>query len=158
MKCKMIALLGLTVCFWGNLSAQEKQPAGKVTSTRDCSDLNVHSKLIDLNKTLEEQHFKMSFFSSGNIPSKTLMSVRLDCKAGETYEIRYVLGTNATKYQLNVIDNNVRHIVKLKGKAGDNDLTVVNGSFKATADGVYVVVYSQQSKLDNCIGLSVFKK
>lgn len=157
---KLIALVGL-VLFWGGgvkAQHQEQVPAGKVTSTRDCSDLNVHSKLIDLNKELETQKYQMVFFSSGNIPSKNLMSVRLDCKAGEMYEIRYVLGSNASKYQLNVIDNNVKHVVKTKGKTLANDLTVVSQKFRATADGVYVIIYSQQSKLDNCIGLSVFKK
>lgn len=157
---KLIVLLGLTMVVAGSLSAQHQDsiPTGKITSTRDCSDLSVHSKLIDLNKELEAQKYQMAFFSSGNIPSKNYMSVRLECKAGETYEVRYVLGGNASKYQLNVIDNNVKHIVKSKGKAKEGELTVVSEKFRATATGVYVIVYSQQSKLDNCIGISVFKK
>ncbi len=160
MMRKLIALLGLTLFLVGSVQAQHKDsiPAGKITSTRDCSDLSVHSKLIDLNKALETQKYQMAFFSSGNIPSKNYMSVRLDCKAGETYEVRYVLGSNASKYQLNVIDNNVKHIVKAKGKTKVDELTIVSETFKATSDGVYVIIYSQQTKLDNCIGLSVFKK
>lgn len=158
---KIFALLACMLFVGANLLAQHKTdslPAGKVTSTADCSDLSVHSLLIDLNKDLEAQKFKMVYFTSGNIPSKNFMSVRLECKAGEQYEIRYIIAPNASKYQLNVIDNNVSHIVKVKGKINSDGKAVVSERFVAKSDGVYVIIYSQQTKLDNCVGLSVFKK
>lgn len=150
-------LLGLILCGSISATAQQAQTA-KVNSTESCSDLSVHSKLVDLNKELEAKQYTMAFFSSGNIPSKNLMSVRLECKAGETYEIRYVLGSHATKYQVNVIDNNVSHILKRKDKTNAEGLTVVSERFVAKSTGVYVIVYSQQAKVNNCVGLSVFKK
>ncbi len=150
-------LVGLLLS--GSISAAAQQPqSAKVNSTESCSDLSVHSRLIDLNKDLEAKQYRMAFFSSGNIPSKNLMSVRLECKAGETYEIRYVLGSHASKYQINVIDNNVNHILKRKDKTSAEGLTVVSERFVAKSTGVYVIVYSQQAKVNNCIGLSVFKK
>lgn len=155
---KLFALLAIGSLGWSNTYAQTPENSTKVTATKDCSDLSVHSKMIDLNKDLEKQGFKMAYFSSGNIPSKSFMSVRLECEAGEKYEIRYVLGANASKYQMNVIDNNINHIVKLKEKTQDSGHTVVSQSFVAKSKGIYVIVYSQTAKTDNCIGLSVFKK
>jgi len=150
-------LLGLLLC--GSISATAQQVQNtKVNSTESCSDLSVHGKLVDLNKELEAKKYSMTFFSSGNIPSKTLMSVRLECKAGETYEIRYVLGSRASRYKINVIDNTVNHVVKKKDKTNAGGLTVVSEHFVAKSTGVYVIVYSQNTKADNCIGLSVFKK
>ncbi|OJV50460.1 MAG: hypothetical protein BGO31_13925 [Bacteroidetes bacterium 43-16] len=151
------SLFGLLLGFSMTAGAQQS-PQAKVNSTASCSDLSVHSRLIDLNKELEAKKYNMVFFSSGNIPSKNLMSVRLECKAGETYEIRYVLGAHASKYQLNVIDNNVSHILKKKDKLNGAGLTVISEQFVARSTGVYVIVYSQQAKVDNCVGLSVFKK
>ena len=151
-------LLGLAFVAFSNSAIAQEHIVGKVQSTRECSDLNVHSKLIDLDKELEDNGYKMVFFTSGNVPSKDLMSVRLDCKAGENYEIRYVLGANSRKYQLNVIDNNVDHIVRIGGKTEGQDLRIYKEHFTAKSTGVYVIIYSQQTKLDNCVGLSVFKK
>lgn len=150
-------LFGLLLGGSISVAAQQAQSA-KVNSTESCSDLSVHSRLVDLNKELEAKKYHMTFFSSGNIPSKNLMSVRLECKAGETYEIRYVLGSHASKYQINVIDNNVSHILKKKDKTNADGLTVVSEQFVAKSTGVYVIVYSQQAKTPNCVGLSVFKK
>lgn len=150
-------LVGLLLGGSISVAAQQAQSA-KVNSTESCSDLSVHSKLVDLNKELEAKQYHMAFFSSGNIPSKNLMSVRLECKAGETYEIRYVLGSHASKYKVNVIDNNVNHILKRKEKTNAEGLTVVSERFVAKSTGVYVIVYEQQAKVDNCVGFSVFKK
>lgn len=158
MTRKLGILLGLAIVAFSKSAIAQEHVVGKVQSTRDCSDLTVHSKLIDLDKELEDDGYKMVFFTSGNMPSKDLMSVRLDCKAGETYQIRYIVGTNAKKYQLNVIDNNIDHIVRINGKVEGQDIHIFKEQFTAKSTGVYVIVYSQQTKLDNCIGLSVFKK
>lgn len=158
MSIKYISFLLLMLMAVCTSHAQQQTNMSKVTKTAECADLSVHAKLVDLNKALESENYKLAFFYSGNVPSKALMSVRLDCKAGERIAIRYVVGKNASRYQLNVIDPQVQHVVKAKAKTRGNELTVVEESFTAKTDGVYVLVYSQTAKEENCIGLSVFKK
>ena len=141
----------------GSIAATAQQSA--VPKAPACSDAKVHGKLVSVDKEWESKQYKLVYFNSENIPSKAMVPFKFEVKQGETYQINYIVGAKASKYQLNIVDEKVKDVVKVKGKSVGNDqLTVVSQQFTAHSTGVYMLVFSQQTKENNCVGISLLKK
>lgn len=152
-------LLFLVILFSNNISfAQDKPKAAAITATENCSDVLVHSRLVEANQELEAKGYKLVSFSSENLKSNIFKYVRLECKAGEEYEIRYVLGKKTKRYQLYVLAEQSEYFVQSKQKLETGSINLIKERFRATKDGVYVLFYAQKARGSNCVGLSVFKK
>lgn len=148
--------LVMMMCF-GTVAAMAQKPA--MAKQPACTDAKVHGKLVSIDKELESKHYKLVYFSSENIPSKAMVPFKFEVKQGETYQVNYVVGANASKYQLTVVDEQVKEVIKEKGKTvGNEQMTVVSKQFTASSTGVYMLVFSQQTKAGNCVGISVLKK
>lgn len=123
-----------------------------------CSDPKVHGKLVSIDKEWENKHYKLVYFTSENTPNKAMVPFKMEVKQGETYQVNYVVGAKASKYQVTVVDEQVKEVFKEKGKGTKDQITVVSKEFTAHSSGVYMVVFSQQTKESNCVAISVLKK
>jgi len=138
--------------------SQEHHPKESVNATESCTDVMVHNLLVNENQNLQDKDYKMESFFSGNIFPNVFKYIRLECKAGEEYEIRYVLGKHAKNYQMYVMAGQNEHILKSKQKLAKGSINIIKEHFRAKHDGVYVVFYNQKTKVENCVGFSVLKK
>ncbi|MNS38456.1 hypothetical protein D3C72_707030 [compost metagenome] len=152
---KILSLL-MMICF-GTVAAVAQQSAAPKQPA--CSDAKVHGKLVSIDKEWESKQYKLVYFSSENVPSKAMVPFKFEVKQGETYQINYVVGAHASKYQVTVVDEQIKEVVKEKGKTvGNEQMTVVSKQFTAHSSGVYMLVFSQQTKAGNCVGISLLKK
>ncbi|WP_124636349.1 hypothetical protein [Taibaiella sp. KBW10] len=153
----MRTIFGLVIVFFMGcqLSFAQKATSPKAPA---CRDAKVHGKLVSIDKEWEDKKYKLVYFNSENIPSKAMIPFKIDVVQGETYQVNYVVGAHASKYQLDVVDNNVKNVVREKGKGDKQNIAVVSKQFTAATTGVYMVVFSQQTKEDNCVAISVLKK
>lgn len=125
---------------------------------KTCNDPKVHNKLVSVNKEFESKKYKLALFTTDNIPSKTYVPVRIKLEKGATYQIIFVASSGASRYELRVADQNKKELIKEKAKGTKGENHLIAKTITPTETGDYLIVVQQQTKGDECVGLSVLKK
>lgn len=124
-----------------------------------CSDNVMHSELVSLDNSLEQQGFRLEQFKLMNMPSGSYVPVAMHMEAGAMYQINFLASKNYQQYHLTIIDKDRQKLVDKKVKQKSGDHHYVSQSFVAPYSGNFIIVLSQKVKgqREACGGLSVLK-
>ena len=121
-----------------------------------CMDVEVHGRLVTMNKAAEEDDYVLQLFETFGMPSGNLIPFPINVVKGQTYTVNFVANPSFKQLTFVIIDKDNKHLVNKKIKASDGQY-YYSYNFQASATGRYIVVVSQKvsGKAEVCGGLSV---
>lgn len=123
-----------------------------------CNDPKVHSELVSIDNSWEQQGFQLVQYQSFNMKSGGIYPVYISMEQGKMYQLNFVASEGYQQYTFALIDKDKKKLIeqKVKSKENKHHLTL---SFAAPYTGNYVFVLSQKVKDKDvaCGGFSVLK-
>jgi len=134
--------------------AQDQQ-----TNVSICTDRALHSELVSLDNSLEQQGFKLEQFKMMNMPSGAYVPVSMNMEAGKMYQINFIASKNYQQYNFTIIDKDRNKLVSKKIRQKGNGEHHLSESFAPPYTGNYIIVLSQKVKgqPEACGGISILK-
>ena len=126
---------------------------------KECNDAKLHSELVTLNETFENQGFKLSLFNIISIPEKAYLPISVTMKQGKMYQINYIVQEDYKNYTMILIDKNKKEIFKLDLKSKKTKNHYSTQGLIAPYSGDYWLILTQKVKGQKqaCAGISVME-
>lgn len=126
----------------------------------ECTEPDVHERLVSLNERLEEDEFVLRQFQTLVIPNGAYVPISVNMVKGEEYAINFVVQHEFQQYQLNLIDQDKKVLFSKKGKSKSDPSNVFTHKIVAPYSGSYWVILSQKVKGEKqtCAGFSILLK
>lgn len=123
-----------------------------------CNDNRLHSELVDVDNSFEQQGFKLVQYKTLSMPSGDYLPIYVSLEQGKMYQFNFIANEHYNQYTFTLLDQDKQKLIdeKIRSKDNNNKLTK---SFTAPYTGNYVVILTQKVKGQKsaCGGFSVLK-
>ena len=124
-----------------------------------CSDNAVHTQLVTVDQTLEQQGFSLIQFKMMSMPSGAYVPVDVTLEQGKMYQINFIASQQFSQYTFTILDKDKNKTVDKKVKQKDGVSNQLTESFAAPYTGRYIIILTQKvkGKSEACGGFSILK-